>query len=63
MWGKIYADGGKGNAADVISIIDGMISIERMSMILMDFGFRYGFYGSDDYQVWLNIVGLKTHSG
>jgi hypothetical protein len=29
----------------------------------MDFGFRYGFYGSDDYQVWLNIVGLKTHSG
>jgi len=58
--GKILLQmGGKGNAADVISIIDGMIQSKEWSMYFDGFGFPYGFYGPDDYQVWLNNVGLK----
>lgn len=58
--GKILLQmGGKGNAADVISILDDMILSKEWAMYFDGFGFPYGFYGPDDYRGWLDNVGLK----
>jgi trans-aconitate 2-methyltransferase len=51
--------GGKGNADDVISILDVMIQSKEWSMYFDGFGFPYGFYDPDNYRVWLGDAGLK----
>ncbi len=50
--------GGRGNAAAPLGIADKMTSEERWSPYFEGFDFRYGFFGSEDYRVWLAQSGL-----
>jgi trans-aconitate methyltransferase len=45
--------GGKGNAADVLSVLGGIINREKWQQYFTGFNFQYGFYGTEEYSKWL----------
>jgi trans-aconitate methyltransferase len=52
--GKLLAQmGGKGNAADVLKIIDSMLEEEKWGSYFRNFVFPYGFYEPEEYEKWL----------
>ena len=51
--------GGRGNAAEVLKVLDAMIRSERWGRLFNDFSFPYGFYGVDEYKIWLHEAGLR----
>jgi trans-aconitate methyltransferase len=52
--------GGKGNAKDVLDVFYTMLEDEKWRSYFEDFSFPYGFYGTEEYEEWLRLVGLKT---
>ncbi|MGB9937005.1 MAG: class I SAM-dependent methyltransferase [Methanobacterium sp.] len=59
--GKIlFQMGGKGNAEDILEIADEMIITEPWKEYFRNFNFKYGFYGKEEYEKWLEEAGLKT---
>ena len=52
--------GGRGNAARVLDIAGEMITEERWRPYFEGFEFPYGFFGPEEYRVWLDASGLKT---
>lgn len=50
--------GGKGNAADLIKVIEDVISEPEWNQYFTDFSFPYGFYGPDEYIIMLKDAGL-----
>lgn len=51
--------GGKGNAAEVMAVVESMIRTSRWAPFLSSFTFRYGFHAPDDYRRWLIEAGLR----
>ena len=51
--------GGRGNAAEVLGVLDEMLRSEGWSGYFTDFRFPYGFYGVEEYEAWLPKVGLR----
>jgi trans-aconitate methyltransferase len=51
--------GGKGNAQQVLTVLDEMLKEERWSSFFKDFEFPYGFYGPEEYKKLLLEAGLK----
>lgn len=51
--------GGKGNAAEMIEVIESLIVGDRWRPYFRSFSFPYWFYGPDEYRVWLQQVGLR----
>ncbi len=49
---------GKGNAADVFAVCDGMLAERRWGEFFEGFTFPYGFYDTDEYRLWLSQAGL-----
>ncbi len=45
--------GGKGNAADIIKVLDTMILEHKWQPYFKDFSFSYGFHDIDTYTPWL----------
>ncbi len=51
--------GGVGNAAQLIDVIKGVMSKPSFARFFRDFSFPYGFYGPEEYRIWLAEAGLK----
>jgi trans-aconitate 2-methyltransferase len=49
---------GRGNAAEILEVLDSMLSTEKWSPYFRDFGFPYGFYGPEEYGEWLEAAGF-----
>ena len=52
--------GGKDNAAAIIEVVDEIISEEKWSGYFEGFKFPYGFFGPDEYLIWLDRAGLRA---
>ena len=52
--------GGRGNAADVLAIVNAVIRQPAWQSYFTDFTFSQGFYGPEDYQPWLHSAGLSA---
>lgn len=50
--------GGKGNAADFITIVDSLTARRPWKPYFDGFGFPYGFYAPDQYATWLQTAGF-----
>jgi trans-aconitate 2-methyltransferase len=50
--------GGKGNAADVLAVSDGVTASSKWSSYFAGFSLPYGFHSPDDYDGWLRAAGL-----
>ena len=55
----LFQMGGKGNARDLIDVLDQLIDTTRWKPYFQDFVFPYGFYGTEEYQQWIQQAGLK----
>ena len=51
--------GGRGNAAEVLAVVDTVIATPRWEPFFRNFTFRYGFHAPDDYRRWLIEAGLR----
>lgn len=51
--------GGRGNAAEILKILDYMLENEKWSSYFRDFVFPYGFYGPEEYGKWLKEAGFS----
>ncbi len=56
----LFQMGGRGNAREIIGILDELIKTTKWSPFFPDFPFPYGFYGVDEYKRWITEAGLKT---
>lgn len=50
---------GKGNAQDIIAVVQELISEEDCAPYFKNFTFPYGFYGPEEYTQWLQEAGFK----
>ncbi|KQC16415.1 MAG: SAM-dependent methyltransferase [Methanosaeta sp. SDB] len=58
--GRIFLQfGGRGNAAAPLKIADEMTGEKRWRSYFEGFDFRYGFFGPEEYRVWLEEAGLS----
>jgi trans-aconitate 2-methyltransferase len=51
--------GGRGNASALFTVLDSMLLKDKWGKFFREFSFPYGFYGDDDYRMWLMQAGLK----
>jgi hypothetical protein len=51
--------GGKGNAQDILSILDELLLEKRWKKFFEGFVFPYGFYAPEEYEAWFRDVGLE----
>ncbi len=59
--GKIlFQMGGKGNAEQIVSVMNDLLETEKWKSFFKDFTFPYGFHSPGDYEKWLAQVGLKA---
>ncbi len=56
----LFQMAGKGNAQDILAVLQELISEEDCEPYFKNFTFPYGFYGTDEYKKWLPEAGLKT---
>lgn len=52
--------GGRGNAAEILKIIDSMFKDEKWNSYFRDFVFPYGSYGPEEYGKWLKDSGFSV---
>jgi trans-aconitate 2-methyltransferase len=55
----LFQMGGKGNAHDILTVLDEMFMEERWRKFFEGFVFPYGFYTPEDYTAWLVEAKLK----
>jgi trans-aconitate methyltransferase len=51
--------GGRGNAGEVMDVVTRIIKKEEWRKFFDGFSFSYGFYGPDEYRMWLREAGLE----
>jgi trans-aconitate 2-methyltransferase len=56
----VFQMAGKGNAQDIIDVVEEMISEEDCKPYFRNFTFPYGFYGPEEYKKWLVEAGFKA---
>ena len=56
----LFQMAGKGNAQDMIAVVEELISEEDCKPYFKNFTFPYGFYGLDEYNSWLKEAGFKA---
>ncbi len=54
----LFQMGGKGNACEALSIMDGLMVDRHWSRFFKGFMFPYGFYKPEEYAIWLRDAGL-----
>lgn len=54
--------GGKGNASQVVNVIDDVMKREQWQEYFENFIFPYGFYSPDEYAPWLRDAGFEIIS-
>ncbi len=55
----LFQMAGKGNAQDIIAVLEEMISEEDCKPYFRNFTFPYGFYEPEEYTKWLTDAGFK----
>lgn len=55
----LFQMAGKGNAQEIIAVLQEMISEDTCEPYFKNFTFPYGFYGPEEYTVWLREAGFK----
>ena len=55
----LFQMAGKGNAQDIIAVLEEMISEDTCKPYFRNFSFPYGFYGPEEYTKWLGETGFK----
>ncbi len=55
----LFQMAGKGNAQEVLAVLQEMISEESCKPYFKNFTFPYGFYGPEEYNLWLREAGFK----
>jgi len=59
--GKLLAQfGGRGNAEEVLLVLNSMLDGEKWSPYFRNFVFPYGFYGPEEYGKWLKSAGFSA---
>jgi trans-aconitate 2-methyltransferase len=59
--GKVFLQfGGKGNAIEILEVVNKVISGKKWSSYFQNFTFPYGFFGIEEYRSWLDQSGLRT---
>ncbi|MBN1671691.1 MAG: methyltransferase domain-containing protein [Kiritimatiellae bacterium] len=53
--------GGRGNAADILTLVEPMIAGAEWGGWFRGFQFPYGFHGPDEYRGWLEAAGFRRH--
>ncbi len=56
----LFQLGGRGNAADILSVFDVLTAGDRWKPYFRDFEFPYGFYGPEEYRPWLEEAGFRA---
>jgi trans-aconitate 2-methyltransferase len=56
----LFQMAGKGNAQDVLAVVEELISEEDCKPYFKNFTFPYGFYAPEQYSVWLQEAGFKS---
>ncbi len=56
----LFQMGGRGNAREMIQVMDAIIEDRAWRPYFTRFIFPYWFYGPDEYRVWLADVGLEA---
>ena len=57
----IVSCGGRGNAADVLRVFSDLVSQAPWHRYFNNFHNPYFFYGTEDYEFWLQEAGFKIH--
>jgi len=52
--------GGKGNASQVLKVVDETVSEPEWEKYFDDFSFPYGFYSPEEYKPWLKEAGFRV---
>ena len=55
----LFQMAGKGNAQEIIAVLEEMISEDTCEPYFKNFSFPYGFYGPEEYKTWLREAGFK----
>ena len=55
----LFQMGGKGNAKDLIDVLNELIGTIDWKPFFHNFVFPYGFYGTEEYRQWIQQAGLK----
>ncbi|MCW4017217.1 MAG: methyltransferase domain-containing protein [Candidatus Bathyarchaeota archaeon] len=55
----LFQMAGKGNAQNIIAVLEELISEEDCKPYFKNFTFPYGFYGPEEYTKWLKEAGFK----
>ncbi len=59
--GKVLLQmGGRGNADEVMVALKRIMMREEWRRCFNGFNFSYGFYGSDEYRIWIHEAGLNA---
>jgi trans-aconitate 2-methyltransferase len=56
----LFQMAGKGNAQDIIAVVEELISEEDCKPYFKNFTFPYGFYGPEEYAPWFEESGFKA---
>ena len=56
----LFQMAGKGNAQEILTVLEELISEKDCKSYFKNFSFPYGFYGPEEYRVWLQEAGLKA---
>jgi trans-aconitate 2-methyltransferase len=52
--------GGRGNAREILAVVQDVSRSPRWREYFSDFAFPYGFYGPEEYRAWLEEAGLHA---
>ncbi|MGE5396483.1 MAG: class I SAM-dependent methyltransferase [Chitinophagales bacterium] len=52
--------GGRGNAQAMVNTVENMVLNDKWRDYLVDLAFPWGFYGIDEYRLWLEQAGFKV---
>jgi len=55
----LFQMGGKGNAQEILAVLDDLMLEERWKRFFKGFTFPYGFHAPEEYVAWLHEAGLK----
>ncbi len=55
----LFQMGGKGNAQDILNILNELLAEQPWKRYFLGFSFPYGFYEPKEYSIWLRNANLK----
>jgi trans-aconitate 2-methyltransferase len=59
--GRLFIQfGGRGNASEILKVVDNVITRKRWACYFKDFAFQYAFFGPEEYKRWLDQAGLRA---